>query len=65
MDLTKVGGVEWRNHVPGDAEKYRKFRKLKQSNFFQHDILAIKQSDDMDKVLTTQRMKHQRQFVSK
>jgi hypothetical protein len=63
MELSKVGGMEWRNHVPGDAEKYQKFRKLKQSKFFQHDIQVIKNSDEMDKVLTTKRLKHQRQFT--
>lgn len=68
MDLTKIGGNEWRNLVTlppaqSDALIASNTSNIKASFKFRQDAEAIRNSDSIEKIWATKRKSQQRQFV--
>ena len=62
MQLTKVGGTEWKKSTVSNL-KLSKEPAIKPSRKFQLEAQIIKDSTEMEKVLGKMRSKNKRQYV--
>jgi hypothetical protein len=64
MDLSKLGGNEWKNLSGFHSSQQNAIRRSPAKNFL-NDAQTWKYSDSIDQVLVKMRSKKQRQFLDK